>query len=101
MQRQAINVSRYYDKNGKLHREVLYDQNNNLLAYTRVDKNGKVVYDVKTLNDGNYQILNNKFDKQGRIIEIASNNGITTHFVIYLCLTEKLLVKKFLKTENF
>ena len=43
--KQPINAARgnIYDKNGKLHREVLYDQNNNLLAYTRVDKNGKVV----------------------------------------------------------
>lgn len=90
----GINVSRYYDKNGKLHREVLYDQNNNLLAYTRVDKNGKVVYDVKTLNDGSYQILNNKFDKQGRIIEIASNNGITTHFTYLPLLNGKAVSEK-------
>lgn len=93
----GINVSRYYDKNGKLHREVLYDQNNNLLAYTRVDKNGKVVYDVKTLNDGNYQILNNKFDKQGRIIEIASNNGITTHFDYLPLLNGKAVSEKISK----
>lgn len=93
----GINVSRYYDKNGKLHREVLYDQNNNLLAYTRVDKNGKVVYDVKTLNDGNYQILNNKFDKQGRIIEIASNNGITTNFDYLPLLNGKAVSEKISK----
>lgn len=93
----GLNVSRYYDKNGKLHREVLYDKNNNLLAYTRVDKNGKVIYDLKTLNNGGYQIINNKYDGQGRIIEIAANNGITTNFVYIPLLNGKAVSEKISK----
>lgn len=96
----GLNVSRYYDKNGKLHREVLYDENNNLLAYTRVDKNGKVVYDLKTLNNGGYQIINNKFDSQGRIIEIAANNGITTNFKYIPLLNGKAVSEKISKDGN-
>lgn len=70
----GVNISEYYDKSGKLTKQVSYIDDG-FVQIDRFDKNGKLKSTI--MPTGNSGLIHKKFDKEGRIESIINGENRT------------------------
>lgn len=70
----GVNISEYYDKNGKLTKQVSYIDDG-FVQIDRFDKNGKLKSTI--MPTGNSSLIHKKFDNEGRIKSIINGENRT------------------------
>lgn len=70
----GVNISEYYDKSGKLTKQVSYIDDG-FVQIDRFDKNGKLKSTI--MPTGNSSLIHKKFDKEGRIESIIHGENRT------------------------
>ena len=70
----GVNISEYYDKSGKLTKQVSYIDDG-FVQIDRFDKNGKLKSTI--MPTGNSSLIHKKFDKEGRIKSIINGENRT------------------------
>lgn len=70
----GVNISEYYDKSGKLTKQVSYIDDG-FVQIDRFDKNGKLKSTI--MPTGNSSLIHKKFDKEGRIESIINGENRT------------------------
>lgn len=72
----GVNISEYYDKSGKLTKQVSYIDDG-FVQIDRFDKNGKLKSTI--MPTGNSSLIHKKFDKEGRIESIINGKNRTDY----------------------
>lgn len=72
----GVNISEYYDKSGKLTKQVSYIDDG-FVQIDRFDKNGKLKSTI--MPTGNSSLIHKKFDKEGRIESIINGENRTDY----------------------
>lgn len=75
----GVNISEYYDKSGKLTKQVSYIDDG-FVQIDRFDKNGKLKSTI--MPTGNSSLIHKKFDKEGRIESIINGENRTDYSYI-------------------
>lgn len=72
----GVNISEYYDKSGKLTKQVSYIDDG-FVQFDRFDKNGKLKSTI--MPTGKSSLIHKKFDKEGRIESIINGENRTDY----------------------
>ena len=71
------NISRYYDKSGKLTKKVIMDEDGSLAQIDRFGKNGKLKSTIERTDKSG--LMHKKYDKEGRIESIINGENRTDY----------------------
>lgn len=71
----GLNISSYYDKNGKLTKEVIMNEDGSLAQIDRFGRNGKLKATIEQTDKSG--LIHKKYDKEGRIKSIVNGENRT------------------------